>query len=304
MLRRDFLKATAVAPVLAQLLWREAMAGRISPEEHRERAAKFDAEALAVFPFERVQVSGKTALQEWERLKRGEQRAPIVIGGDRELKALAAQFHPGNWTILPEPNLAETLARADELTHPQSLLAHWRKEEEQVKQFLAADPGRRGVVDAFIERLKEIGFRTDRTAGPPIGRWPIRPPAPTELSVVWNRETDSPFDVVNIVLVPTDDWTEIPAYMRWGNWNQNPPAEYHVAALRSWRDRYGAELVGLSFDVINIRVADKPETREEAMALAREQYGYCNDIVDQGVGTLSELAASLKAHDWWYFWWD
>jgi hypothetical protein len=38
--------------------------------------------------------------------------------------------------------------------------------------------------------------------------------------------------------------------------------------------------------------------------LAREQYLYCGDIVDQGTGTLSRLATALMADDWWYFWWD
>ena len=55
---------------------------------------------------------------------------------------------------------------------------------------------------------------------------------------------------------------------------------------------------------MNIRVERRPGTRDEALNLAREQYAYCNDIVDQGVGTLSTLAAELTAHDWWYFWWD
>ena len=55
---------------------------------------------------------------------------------------------------------------------------------------------------------------------------------------------------------------------------------------------------------MNIKVARKPETRAAALDLAREQFAYCSDIVEQGVGTLSALAASLMENDWWYFWWD
>jgi hypothetical protein len=55
---------------------------------------------------------------------------------------------------------------------------------------------------------------------------------------------------------------------------------------------------------LNVRVARRPETRDEALALARLQYDYCDDIVEQGVETLSALGSSLMAHDWWYFWWD
>jgi hypothetical protein len=77
-----------------------------------------------------------------------------------------------------------------------------------------------------------------------------------------------------------------------------------VAALRAWRDKYGAELIGLGSDVINLRVARKPATREEALELARIQHVYCNDIIFQGVGTYWALAAGLMRDDWWFFWWD
>jgi hypothetical protein len=55
---------------------------------------------------------------------------------------------------------------------------------------------------------------------------------------------------------------------------------------------------------LNVRVVRKPIAREEALALARVQYEYCNDLVDQDVNTLRALAADRMAHDWWYFWWD
>jgi hypothetical protein len=40
------------------------------------------------------------------------------------------------------------------------------------------------------------------------------------------------------------------------------------------------------------------------MAVAREQYAYCPDIVDQGVGSIGELAAEHVCSPSWYFWWD
>jgi hypothetical protein len=55
---------------------------------------------------------------------------------------------------------------------------------------------------------------------------------------------------------------------------------------------------------MNIRVRQRPKTQAEALDLAREQYSYCSDIVEQGAGTLSALAAALMENDWWYFCWD
>ena len=81
-------------------------------------------------------------------------------------------------------------------------------------------------------------------------------------------------------------------------------AAWHVAAFRSWQDRYGAVPVVIRRDIIEFKVARRPATREEALALAAEMYAYCPDIVDQGVGTVPALAATLMVSDWWYFWWD
>ena len=122
---------------------------------------------------------------------------------------------------------------------------------------------------------------------PPIGEWPASPNPPMGLSVVRDILTGKPLPKVHIALAPTDDWTTIPAYLRWGGWNDCPAPEFHVAAMRTWRDRYGAELVGLNADTINLRVATKPATRKEALALARDHYIYCTDVIDQGVQTYS-----------------
>ena len=96
----------------------------------------------------------------------------------------------------------------------------------------------------------------------------------------------------------------MPAYLRWGGWNDCPPPAQHVAALKCWRERFGVELVGVNGDTQNLRATRRPADRETAMTLAHEQYAYCPDIVEQGVGGLSALAARLMADDWWYFWWD
>ena len=60
----------------------------------------------------------------------------------------------------------------------------------------------------------------------------------------------------------------------------------------------------MNASTINLRVATRPKTREEALALAREHYVYCADVIDQGFPSYSALAAYLMANDWWYFWWD
>jgi Domain of unknown function (DUF4253) len=152
--------------------------------------------------------------------------------------------------------------------------------------------------------LEEMLAATVQESQPALGEWPSEPMGAPQLSVATETLSGSPLGKAQLIILPTADWTTIPACLHRGNWNGCPAPEYHVAALRSWRDRFGAELIGLSHDVMNIRVKERPKTRDAALDLAREQYAYCSDIVDQGVETLSALAAVLMQSDWWYFWWD
>jgi hypothetical protein len=155
-----------------------------------------------------------------------------------------------------------------------------------------------------LTREETQAFMLQESRSPPLGDWPAQAESASELSVALDRRSGGFLRKAHIALIPTDDWTTIPAYLRWGGWNACPHPEYHVAALRSWRDRFGAELVGLSHDTMNLRAAHPPASREDALDLAREQYVYCPDNVDQGVGTLGAFAAYLMGNTWWDFWWD
>jgi hypothetical protein len=107
-----------------------------------------------------------------------------------------------------------------------------------------------------------------------------------------------------LCLVPTTMAWAVPAYRPFGGWNACPHDEVHVAFLRRWYEQYGAESVVMTRDILEFAVSRPPQTREEAITLAYEQYGYCADIVDQGTETISNLAATLLNSKVWYFWWD
>ncbi|HEX4737910.1 MAG TPA: DUF4253 domain-containing protein [Allosphingosinicella sp.] len=151
-----------------------------------------------------------------------------------------------------------------------------------------------------------MGGSTGSDYEPPLGDWPEDDALEPERgpSLILDALTREPLEQAHILLIPAKAGHEVPALLRWGGWNRCPPAEHHVAALRQWHEDYGAELVGLSGDVMELRVARRPQTRDEALHLAREQYLYCSDILDVGRGDLATLAALLLESDWWYFWWD
>lgn len=288
-------------------------------QEHREKALEYRQKALEHFPLELIETTGDQALAKWQELKSDGRGSPVVLGADDErhsFENLLTPFGP-NLPQIPPPRPVEDIVRAAvDITFPDDLAKSKKALAEaargQFKARLAADPEmplpqiidtNSGEVRAY-SREEMIAAMEQEPHEPPLGEWPASPGPSTGLSIVDDFRTGKPFAKVYIGLAPTDDWTTIPAWLRWGGWNACPAAEYHVAAMRTWRDRYGAELIGMSSDTINLRVAAKPKTRDEALALARDQYVYCNDIIDQGYPNYSTLAADLMANDWWYFWWD
>ncbi len=98
--------------------------------------------------------------------------------------------------------------------------------------------------------------------------------------------------------------SEVMLSFKYGGWNDCPSTEEHMAIWKYWEEKYGAKIVGVGNDVIEAYVERPPQTKEEAMQLAFEQYYYCSDIVDQGCESISNLAAALQKSSVWYFWWD
>jgi len=136
------------------------------------------------------------------------------------------------------------------------------------------------------------------------GEWPDEVPSAGGISAHLEILTRAPKDVVCIARIPTPKNWEAPAYVGMGGWNECPDAAVLTAFAKRWFEQYGAEVVSITHDVMEFTVAKPPRTKEDAMKLAKEQYMFCSDIVEQGVGDIASLAATLLNSDYWYFWWD
>ena len=285
-----------------------------SKEEVDRRMHEWRQKALASFPYEMIETTGAKALSKWRELRGAGRGIPIILGGE-DLTNLLEPFDPD--FPAPRRTTDEILKAAESIHFPGDLIAKRKADNERalasIKDDLAKDPNAMlptiTIIDDHgtsrtLDRKETEAQMLAEPKEPPIGDWPDRPEDSPGLTVATNILTGKPLDKVYVALIPTDDWTTIPAYMRFGDWNDCPPPEYHVAAMRYWRDRYGIELVGMQFDTLNLTVTRPPAGRDNAMALAREHYVYCSDIIEQGTETFSRLAADLMAADWWYFWWD
>ncbi len=105
-------------------------------------------------------------------------------------------------------------------------------------------------------------------------------------------------------LVPASASWQVPALLRFGDWNDCPEPSVHVSVLARWERMYAAEIVGMTRDTLELTVGNPPTEPGEALDLAYEQMGYCEDIVLQGTLTLERLAATLLGGRVWFFWWD
>lgn len=120
-----------------------------------------------------------------------------------------------------------------------------------------------------------------------------------------------PFDhaggpvAVTVALVPAEAGWQVPAVLQYGGWNRYPTPAEHVAILRHWHDRYGAEIVAMTGRTAEFAVARPPRTRIEALALAWEYFLYNDGYYDlYHADNLTELAASLIGASVWLAWWD
>ncbi len=174
---------------------------------------------------------------------------------------------------------------------------------EQTKKSLEASAkfvGKRSAGSGHISAEKFFEARAEELGDEfPAGSWPVKPVAPHTFYL------PSEFDKRTVMgLLPASDSSKVLQILNYGDWNACPPVHEHVAVHNYWNERYGAEIVCLSSDILEMHVDRRPANREEALALAREQYLYCSDIVEQETGTIQELAAGLMVSDAWFFWWD
>ncbi|MFF2448240.1 DUF4253 domain-containing protein [Neobacillus sp. NPDC058068] len=104
--------------------------------------------------------------------------------------------------------------------------------------------------------------------------------------------------------IPTDKPWEVAAWVPMGGFNECPLPEEQVAVFKYWYEKYGATPALITPDVWELFVGNPPKTQEESELLAWEQFGFCGDIVWQGVGTVNSLSGTLINSSVWYFWWD
>lgn len=108
-----------------------------------------------------------------------------------------------------------------------------------------------------------------------------------------------------ISLIPARHGWEVPGLLSWqGAVNYDLDGAHHVAVLRGWQERLGAELVTLTRDRIELLVGRPPWDPATMVQVAVELLGYCPDLDVLGTGMVAVLANEVVPCRRWSLWWD
>ncbi len=229
-----------------------------------------------------VTCTGAEALDLWRRLRVLVDTSaywPLILGNDREVDGIL-----GVDLLNGEP-FQEILNRSASET-----AEHWLEARRQAKV--------KALQLAYGEKWQQAENELH-------GDWPVRPRAMPNFTIPFEQVgAGPPKNKVTIGLFPTKLGWEVPAYLNFGGWNECPEPSAHVVMMKHWFEEYGADLVGMNGDTVEMYANRPPGTRPEALKLAEEHYLYCDDVVIQGTQTVENLAGGLLGTSIWFFWWD
>lgn len=240
------------------------------------------------------EIPGKLAIEAWTALRQAFPATglwPLIRGGEFDPSEREASGKPPAGTVdtLLEDRFRETKAMFAE-DFPK-----FKKAKTIAELAKSADES--GVF-SFEEDVE------DEDGG---SEWPTEDPE-RAIAFQSNRDIGSRgnpvLKSVHLSLVPVTRPHEVFLVEGFGGYNECPEPALLAAVFREWDATYGAVPCCLTHDVVECVVAKPPQTEEEAMTLAAQQWILCDDIVSQGTQSVRKLAIELWRSPTWFFWWD
>jgi len=199
--------------------------------------------------------------------------------------------------IIPSDLLAESIEsflEENDIENTNESIAAFRQkvietaDEIDGKAFLAAK------LDKVMEPCDDEDYDV-------LGQFEQPGPQPALASFLARYATN---EEIIIAKIPAKNPWELAVWMPMGGFNDCPLPENQAAVFRYWFEKYGAVPATVTYDIWEMALTNPPATEEEAETLAKEQYAFCPDIVDQGTETIRALASGLIGAYTWFFWWD
>jgi hypothetical protein len=106
-------------------------------------------------------------------------------------------------------------------------------------------------------------------------------------------------------LVAVERPADVPAVLGWTGMSKSTDQVAAISAvLRSWEDRFGATLIVLGFDEMELAVAAPPRLPGRALVLAAEHRAFSVRSFSGQPGNLREYGSGLVHRRHWRFSWD
>lgn len=184
------------------------------------------------------------------------------------------------------------------------LSEHKRPAPEKVREAAAQINAAELLVTRKEEYLHEYisddGYNLDDM----IGDWPDEEFANNNSALLYNVHDDEMLSEVYVMKLHCENSYDVFAHTNYGGWNEVPNSPEQYAIWKYWNKKFGAEVISLGSDIIEGYVPKPINDREKALALAWEFYAYCPECVDQGAGSISNVAGYSNLSNIWFFWWD
>ncbi|OWA37895.1 hypothetical protein B9G55_02280 [Saccharibacillus sp. O16] len=103
--------------------------------------------------------------------------------------------------------------------------------------------------------------------------------------------------------LPIADAWQAPFIVPMGGYNECPQPFEQAVLFRDWQQRFDAVPTAVAQDTWLLQVKRRPQTREEALHLAKEHVMFCQYVLES-FETIGQYAEYLQQADRWEFWWD
>jgi hypothetical protein len=104
-----------------------------------------------------------------------------------------------------------------------------------------------------------------------------------------------------VSLIRTQDQWDVLRLQQTDGINYDITTDSLITLLKQFDKKYSIRVLGAGLDWCEFSIEEEPV---DWMALAREVYAICPDVVDQGTGTVEELAREMNANNRLFLWWD
>lgn len=168
----------------------------------------------------------------------------------------------------------------------------------------------RRIWNGLVQADDEFGPAYDSETLAPFGDTFPGPAAPGGLladpDILANQQVRHYIDEdTRLALVPTRRGADVLTVLGWsGAANHLSLTSALSSVVRSWEDRFGARVIRLGPDRLDISVSAPPHEPSQAAIVAAEHWTFCPDSVLGEWETLRDYAQHIQGRRIWSFWWE